>query len=97
MSHTEFDWMHAEVPPQKGDPYSDQFVRAIRERVRLLSHLGFDHANVVRRIQADLAWELDPELTGRPLPAFYAQVPALVGEQIPAAEAPKKRRAAKKK
>ena len=73
-----FDWMQTPARKPTPDAFRDQFVRAIRERARLLSNLGFAEAEAVRRIQAALAWEFDESIGSRPRPAFYAEVPAIV-------------------
>jgi len=75
-----FDWMHVPPRPVTGDPFRAQFVRAIRDRARLFFNLGHDQATATRRISDDVRWEFDLGHGAPKLPAFHAEIPALVGK-----------------
>jgi hypothetical protein len=71
-----FDWMHPKRAPQQADADRRQHERAIAERARLFYNLGYAEADATRRIEEALRWEFDADL-----PAFFGDVPNLVGAE----------------
>ena len=75
-----FDWMHPDTPKPSPDAHTQMFRCEILERARLLRRLNYGQKQVVLRIQADLRWEFtDPKFLGIEAPAFFDEVPDLVG------------------
>jgi hypothetical protein len=76
-----FDWLEPKRVARTGDPFREQYVRAITQRARLFFNLGYPEGQATDRIQAALRWEFDADIASTPVPPFYAQVPELVASE----------------